>query len=71
MRAAAEHLTPVVLELGGKSPCVVVDPSVDMMVTARRICWAKFMNAGQICVAPDYLLVTPEVKVGDVWLESN
>ena len=57
MRAAAEHLTPVVLELGGKSPCFV-DASADLRVTARRICWGKFANAGQICIAPDYLLVT-------------
>jgi acyl-CoA reductase-like NAD-dependent aldehyde dehydrogenase len=56
MRAAAEHLTPVTLELGGKSPCVV-DGSTDLKVAARRIVWGKFFNAGQTCVAPDYLLV--------------
>jgi len=56
MRAAAEHLTPVTLELGGKSPCVV-DASTDLKVAARRIVWGKFFNAGQTCVAPDYLLV--------------
>jgi aldehyde dehydrogenase (NAD+) len=55
MRAAAEHLTPVTLELGGKSPCIV-DAGVDLDVTARRIVWGKFFNAGQTCVAPDYVL---------------
>lgn len=54
-RAAAEHLTPVTLELGGKSPAVV-DSSVDIATAARRIAWAKFINAGQTCVAPDYVL---------------
>ncbi|MEY4630079.1 MAG: hypothetical protein RIQ81_199 [Pseudomonadota bacterium] len=56
MRAAAEHLTPVTLELGGKSPCFV-DASTDLKVAAKRIVWGKFFNAGQTCVAPDYLLV--------------
>lgn len=56
MGAAAKRLTPVVLELGGKSP-VIVDKDVDVAVTARRIAWGKFTNAGQTCVAPDYLLV--------------
>jgi len=56
MEAAAKHLTPVTLELGGKSPCIV-DDDVDVDVTARRIAWGKFMNAGQTCIAPDYLLV--------------
>lgn len=56
MKAAAEYLTPVTLELGGKSPCIV-DADVDMRVAARRIAWGKFLNAGQTCVAPDYLLV--------------
>lgn len=56
MRAAAEHLTPVTLELGGKSPCIV-DRSADLGTAARRIVWGKFFNAGQTCVAPDYLLV--------------
>ena len=56
LRAAAEHLTPVTLELGGKSPCVV-DATTDLKVAARRIVWGKFFNAGQTCVAPDYLLV--------------
>jgi aldehyde dehydrogenase (NAD+) len=60
MTAAAAHLTPVTLELGGKSP-VYVDDTVDLVATARRIAWGKFMNAGQTCVAPDYLLATAEV----------
>jgi len=59
-RAAAEHLTPVTLELGGKSPSYV-DDTVDLAQTAKRIAWAKFLNAGQTCVAPDYVLGTPEV----------
>ncbi|MDO5662841.1 MAG: aldehyde dehydrogenase family protein [Brachybacterium sp.] len=57
-RAAAEHLTPVTLELGGKSP-VFVDDGVDLEVAARRIVWGTFTNAGQTCVAPDYLMATP------------
>ena len=56
MARAARHLTPVTLELGGKSP-VLVDAEVDLAVAARRIAWGKFMNAGQSCVAPDYVLV--------------
>ena len=61
MRAAAEHLTPVVLELGGKSP-VVVDKSADIRVAAKRIAWGKSLNAGQTCIAPDYLLIHRDVK---------
>lgn len=60
MRAAAEHLTPVTLELGGKSP-VYVDASTDVAAAAKRIAWGRFMNAGQTCVAPDYVLVREEV----------
>ncbi len=60
-RAAAEYLTPVTLELGGKSPCIV-DKSVDIEVAARRIAWGKFLNGGQTCVAPDYLLLHEEVE---------
>jgi aldehyde dehydrogenase (NAD+) len=60
MAAAAKHLTPVTLELGGKSP-VYVDESADLDVAARRIAWAKFLNAGQTCVAPDHVLATPDV----------
>lgn len=56
MRAAARHLTPVILELGGKSPCIV-DETAALGQAARRIAWGKFLNAGQTCVAPDYLLV--------------
>lgn len=56
MRAAAEHLTPVTLELGGKSP-VIVDETADIEKAASRIMWGKFLNAGQTCVAPDYLFV--------------
>ncbi len=56
MRAASENLTPVTLELGGKSPCIV-DESADIVTAARRIAWGKFLNAGQTCVAPDYVLV--------------
>jgi len=59
-KAAAEHLTPVTLELGGKSP-VYVDESVPLAEAAKRIVWGKFMNSGQTCVAPDYVLGRPEV----------
>ncbi|WP_088330085.1 aldehyde dehydrogenase family protein [Lacimicrobium sp. SS2-24] len=55
MRAAAEHLTPVTLELGGKSPCIV-SQDCDLETTAARIVWSKWMNAGQTCVAPDYII---------------
>ena len=58
-RAAAEHLTPITLELGGKSP-VYVDDTVPLADSAKRIVWGKFMNAGQTCVAPDYVLGQPE-----------
>ena len=61
MRAAAEHLTSVTLELGGKSPCIV-DADTNLKVTARRIVWGKFFNCGQTCVAPDYLLVPRQIK---------
>ena len=61
MRAAAENLTPVVLELGGKSP-VVIDKSADIAVAAKRIAWGKTLNAGQTCIAPDYLLIHRDVK---------
>jgi len=60
MRAAAEHLTPVSLELGGKSP-VIVSRHTNIKATARRIVWGKFINAGQTCIAPDYVLVEEEV----------
>lgn len=61
MERAAANLTPVTLELGGKSPCVV-DAAADIRLAARRIMWGKLMNAGQTCIAPDYLLVHRSVK---------
>lgn len=61
MKAAAEHLTPITLELGGKSPCIV-DTDANIDLAARRIAWGKFLNAGQTCVAPDYLVVHKEIK---------
>jgi aldehyde dehydrogenase (NAD+) len=61
MQAAARHLTPVTLELGGKSPAIV-DRSANLGVAARRIAWGKFLNAGQTCVAPDYVLVDRAVE---------
>jgi aldehyde dehydrogenase (NAD+) len=61
MRAAAENLTPVVLELGGKSPCIV-DAFANIDKAAKRIAWGKTMNAGQTCIAPDYLFVHRSVK---------
>ncbi|WP_235864085.1 aldehyde dehydrogenase [Sutcliffiella halmapala] len=61
MKAAAENLVPVTLELGGKSPCIV-DKDANLEVAAKRIVWGKFMNVGQTCVAPDYILVHSEVK---------
>ncbi|MBL1084626.1 aldehyde dehydrogenase family protein [Streptomyces actinomycinicus] len=63
MRAAAEHLTPVTLELGGKSP-VFVDRGTDLDVVADRLARGKFLNAGQTCVAPDYVLTDPETAPG-------
>ncbi|MBF2090392.1 MAG: aldehyde dehydrogenase [Synechococcales cyanobacterium K44_A2020_017] len=61
MAAAAPHLTPVTLELGGKSPCIV-DTDIHLDHAARRIVWGKFLNAGQTCIAPDYLFVNRKVK---------
>ncbi len=61
MRAAAEYLTPVTLELGGKSPCIV-DSDANLKVAARRIIWGKLLNCGQTCIAPDYLMVHTAVK---------
>ncbi|MEB3282984.1 MAG: aldehyde dehydrogenase [Lyngbya sp.] len=61
MEAAAKHLTPVTLELGGKSPCIV-DSDVQLDYAAKRIAWGKFINAGQTCIAPDYLLVNRQIK---------
>ncbi|AUH73675.1 aldehyde dehydrogenase [Legionella sainthelensi] len=59
-KAAAEHLTPVTLELGGKSPCIVFNDA-DLKISAQRIVWGKFLNAGQTCIAPDYLLVEDSI----------
>ncbi|MBG1269564.1 aldehyde dehydrogenase [Nostoc sp. WHI] len=61
MSSAAQNLTPVTLELGGKSPCIV-DDNVNIEYTAKRIVWGKFSNAGQTCTAPDYLLVKKNIK---------
>jgi len=61
MKAAAEHLTPVTLELGGKSPAIVAEDA-DLELAARRIAWGKLLNVGQTCVAPDYVLVQEQVK---------
>ena len=61
MKAAAQHLTPVILELGGKSP-VVVDTGANLDMASRRIAFGKTLNAGQTCIAPDYLLVHESVK---------
>ncbi len=61
MKAAARHLTPVTLELGGKCPCLIA-ADAPLETTARRIAWGKFLNAGQTCVAPDYLLVDRAIR---------
>ena len=61
LRRAAEHLTPVTLELGGKSPCIV-DETADLSLAARRIVFGKFLNCGQTCVAPDYLLCPEGIR---------
>uniref|UniRef100_A0A3Q3XFV5 Aldehyde dehydrogenase domain-containing protein n=1 Tax=Mola mola TaxID=94237 RepID=A0A3Q3XFV5_MOLML len=61
MEAAAHHLTPVTLELGGKSPCYI-DKNCDIRVACRRITWGKFANCGQTCIAPDYILCDPCIQ---------
>ena len=61
MAAAAQHLTPVVLELGGKSPCII-NKDADIDVTAKRLAWGKTLNCGQTCIAPDYILIHKDVK---------
>ncbi|PAV89092.1 hypothetical protein WR25_20511 [Diploscapter pachys] len=61
MAAASKHLTPVALELGGKCP-VIVEKDADIDISAKRIVWGKWLNVGQTCLAPDYLIVTPAVK---------
>jgi len=60
-KAAAQHLTPVTLELGGKSPCII-DENVNIKLVVRRLVWGKFLNAGQTCIAPDYLIVHSKIK---------
>jgi aldehyde dehydrogenase (NAD+) len=60
-QAAAEHLTPVTLELGGKNPCII-DETANLKLAAKRIVWGKFMNAGQTCIAPDYILIQKDMK---------
>ena len=60
-KAAAEYMTPVTLELGGKNPCII-DETANIKLAAKRIVWGKFINAGQTCIAPDYLLVQEKVK---------
>lgn len=67
LRHTAEHLTPVVLELGGKSPCIV-DASANIRLAARRIVFGKYLNCGQTCVAPDYILCEASVK--DAFVEE-
>ena len=61
MTAAAKNLTPVVLELGGKSPCII-DKTADIKSAARRIAWGKTLNSGQTCIAPDYILIHEDIK---------
>lgn len=61
MAAAAKNLTPVVLELGGKSPCII-DRTANIALAAKRIAWGKTLNAGQTCIAPDYILIHPDIK---------
>ncbi|HXH76423.1 MAG TPA: aldehyde dehydrogenase [Bacteriovoracaceae bacterium] len=67
MKAAAEHLTPVTLELGGKSPCLI-EETANLDIAAKRCAWGKFVNAGQTCVAPDYVLVPR--KLQDAFIEK-
>ncbi|QSB28532.1 aldehyde dehydrogenase [Flavobacterium sp. CLA17] len=61
-KAAAENLTPVTLELGGKNPCII-DETADLKLAAKRIVWGKFINAGQTCIAPDYILIQKNMKI--------
>ena len=60
-KAAAEFLTPITLELGGKSPCII-DQTANLKLTAKRLVWGKFLNGGQTCIAPDYILIHQKVK---------
>lgn len=66
-KAAAENLTPVTLELGGKNPCII-DATANLKLSAKRIVWGKFINAGQTCIAPDYILVSEKIKTAFVEL---
>lgn len=66
-RAAAKHLTPVTLELGGKSPCIIHD-TANLKLAARRISWGKFLNAGQTCIAADYIIIKSNIK--DAFIEA-
>lgn len=61
-KAAAENLTPITLELGGKNPCII-DETADLKLAAKRIVWGKFINAGQTCIAPDYILIQKSMKI--------
>ena len=67
MEKQSKFLTPMILELGGKSPCII-DSDADIETSAKRVVWGKFLNAGQTCVAPDYILLNSSIK--DVWLEK-
>lgn len=67
MKSQSQYLTPLILELGGKSPCII-DADADIEISAKRVVWGKFLNAGQTCVAPDYVLVHSSIK--EVWLEK-
>lgn len=60
-KSAAEHLTPTTLELGGKNPCII-DETANIKLAAKRIVWGKFLNAGQTCIAPDYIIIHKSVK---------
>lgn len=66
-RAAAKHITPVTLELGGKSPCII-DDTTDLKLVARRISWGKFLNAGQTCISADYIIIKFNIK--DAFIEA-
>ena len=66
-KAAAENLTPVTLELGGKNPCII-DATANLKLAAKRIVWGKFLNAGQTCIAPDYLLVSNKIRTAFIEL---
>ena len=69
-KAAAEHLTPVTLELGGKSP-VIITKDANIKMAAKRIVWGKFLNAGQTCIAPDYLYVDAQISESLFHLSSS